>query len=67
MTTTDNVPINSDLGIFLQRADHFKYLTPTKAQRDTFLSNVSRFQKQKMTRDEAINLAFSITHWSKSS
>jgi hypothetical protein len=57
------IPLNSDLGIFLFRAEHQHFPTPNKQQQQAFLNNVAEFQKQKLSRDESINLAFSITHW----
>ncbi len=56
-------PFNSDLDVFLTRAHHFHFPQPTKQQQDTFVSNVITFQRQNLSHEEAINLAFSITHW----
>jgi hypothetical protein len=64
MNTITTTPTDNGLGILRYRADHFKYPTPTADQEVKFLNNVERFRKEhKFTREEAINLAFSLIHW----
>ncbi len=60
-----DIPLNSLLGKFLYRAEHQHFKKPTKQQQDTFLANVARYKKQKMSEEEAINLAYSVAKLSK--
>jgi hypothetical protein len=60
-----DVPLNSDLGVLLYRAKHDHFNEPTKQQQREFLTNVEKFKKQKLSREEAINLAFSTLHLTK--
>lgn len=61
-----DVPLNSLLGIFQYRAEKQGFTPPTKQQKDKFVADVIKFKKEnKMSEDEAINLAFSVAKLTK--
>jgi hypothetical protein len=61
--TNKQVDVTTNVALLLFRAQHAHLPTPTPTIINKFEADVAIFKKQKMTDEEAINLAFSIIRW----